>query len=64
LDPVTWKVYADFLQTMRSREGYWHALPRDVARYWRARSDVTTDVFPMGSVLGKVQLTSNGVLVT
>jgi peptidoglycan/xylan/chitin deacetylase (PgdA/CDA1 family) len=64
LDPVTWKVYADFLQTMRSREGYWHALPRDVARWWRARSDATTDVFPTGSVLGKVQLTSNSVLVT
>jgi len=38
LDPITWQVYADFLQMMRSREGYWHALPREVAAWWRARA--------------------------
>ena len=37
-DAVTWTVYAEFLQAMRRREGYWHVLPRDVARWWRARS--------------------------
>ncbi len=41
---VTRKVYADFLQAMRRREGYWHALPRDVARWWRARAASATDV--------------------
>jgi len=62
--PVTWKVYADFLRAMRRRDGYWHALPREMAQWWRARSDAATDVFPAGAVLGKVQLTPNGVAVT
>jgi peptidoglycan/xylan/chitin deacetylase (PgdA/CDA1 family) len=36
--PATWKVYADFLQAMQRRGGYWHALPKEVARWWRARA--------------------------
>jgi peptidoglycan/xylan/chitin deacetylase (PgdA/CDA1 family) len=36
--PVNWEIYADFLQAMRRRGGYWHALPREVARWWRARA--------------------------
>lgn len=63
-DPVTRKVYTDFLQAIRHRDGYWHALPMDVARWWRARADTTTDVSPTGTALGKVQLTPNGVTVT
>jgi hypothetical protein len=42
-DDTTWQVYADFLQAMREREGYWHALPRDIARWWRARSEAQSD---------------------
>jgi hypothetical protein len=42
--PVNWKIYADFLQAIRHRGGYWHALPRDTARWWRARAACTTDV--------------------
>jgi hypothetical protein len=42
--PVTWRVYADFLQAMRRREGYWHALPREAARWWRARATGAADV--------------------
>lgn len=39
VDEVTWNVYAEFLQVLRKREGYWHALPREVARWWRARAE-------------------------
>ena len=28
----------EFLKAMKGRDGYWHALPRDVARWWRARA--------------------------
>jgi peptidoglycan/xylan/chitin deacetylase (PgdA/CDA1 family) len=31
-------VYAEFLDALSAEEGMWHALPRDVARWWRARS--------------------------
>jgi peptidoglycan/xylan/chitin deacetylase (PgdA/CDA1 family) len=32
-----WRLYEDFLKNMQLREGYWHALPRDVARWWQQR---------------------------
>ena len=35
---VRWNVYTEFLHAMKRRDGYWHALPRDVARWWRARA--------------------------
>ena len=31
-------LYEAFLQAMKERGGYWHALPRDVARWWRRRA--------------------------
>jgi len=32
-------IYRAFLHALVSREKVWHALPRDVARWWRARAD-------------------------
>lgn len=40
--PVTWRVYEEFLGAMQARTGYWHALPREVARWWRARAGATS----------------------
>jgi peptidoglycan/xylan/chitin deacetylase (PgdA/CDA1 family) len=37
LNPANWKIYSDFLSAMKRRSGYWHALPRDTARWWRER---------------------------
>lgn len=34
----TWDVYYDFLVRMKQRNGFWHALPREVADWWRMRS--------------------------
>lgn len=36
--PTTWQIYNEFLATMSRRDGYWHALPHQVATWWRARS--------------------------
>ena len=36
--PATWEVYKTFLSTMKKRGGFWHALPRAVAHWWRDRS--------------------------
>jgi hypothetical protein len=38
-EPKIWNIYVDFLETMKERGGYWHALPRDVARWWRCRAE-------------------------
>ncbi len=40
LDPKFFDVYEEFLQHMSRRSGYWHALPRDVARWWRRRLEL------------------------
>ena len=36
--PANLKIYADFLSNMKHRSGYWHALPKAAARWWRERS--------------------------
>ena len=33
-EPKTWDVYHDFLVAMQRRQGYWHALPREAAKWW------------------------------
>lgn len=37
-EPANLKIYSTFLLTMKGREGYWHALPREVAQWWRNRA--------------------------
>ena len=32
-------IYGEFLDALAAEGGMWHALPREVARWWRARSD-------------------------
>jgi hypothetical protein len=59
-DPLTWKIYSDFLQAMRRRGGYWHALPRDVARWWRARTDDRGDAMDSRLVWAEVGLDEEG----
>lgn len=34
-----WNVYERFLAAMQEKQQYWNALPRDVARWWKIRSD-------------------------
>ena len=37
-DKATWEIYATFLRTVQGQP-YWHALPRDVAGWWRRRGN-------------------------
>jgi hypothetical protein len=32
-------LYRNFLKSVRDERSYWHALPRDVTRWWRRRED-------------------------
>jgi len=36
--PQTWRMYSDFLSAMATRADFHHALPRELARWWRARA--------------------------
>ena len=43
VDPAARKIYEsllDYLRTMRAEEPIWHALPREVDQWWRARSQM------------------------
>lgn len=53
-DPPTWKVYEDFLRAMHQRADYWHALPRDVARWWRDRDSAPSLAHLPGAVEGRI----------
>jgi peptidoglycan/xylan/chitin deacetylase (PgdA/CDA1 family) len=39
--PHTRRIYSEFLATMRARADFHHGLPREVARWWRARAAAT-----------------------
>jgi len=39
-EPKHFAIYATFLKHMHERSDYWHALPRQVARWWRKRAGV------------------------
>jgi peptidoglycan/xylan/chitin deacetylase (PgdA/CDA1 family) len=54
--PGTWRIYEDFLRAMSARRDYWHALPRDVARWWRARTAATSITELPGAVRGTIRL--------
>jgi peptidoglycan/xylan/chitin deacetylase (PgdA/CDA1 family) len=41
-------VYRGFLDHVRCQGQYWHALPRDVARWWQIRDATTTHRLPSG----------------
>ena len=46
--PRTWAVYEAFLGEMAERKDAWRALPRDVARWWRLRSQAPQGELPAG----------------
>ena len=48
--PATWRIYSEFLNVMSERRDHYHALPRDVAGWWRARAQSKTlDELPGGA---------------
>jgi len=56
-------VYEDFLRAMRARADYWHALPREVAGWWRARAQAVSPAALQGAVQGTVELSQDRVLI-
>jgi peptidoglycan/xylan/chitin deacetylase (PgdA/CDA1 family) len=37
LNSSAWKIYTEFLESIKNRAGYWHALPMHTARWWYKR---------------------------
>ncbi|MBM4144160.1 MAG: hypothetical protein FJ225_11305 [Lentisphaerae bacterium] len=57
----TERVYAEFLDAVRSRGGYWHALPREVARWWRDRARAGS---ANGDDAGEIRLVNGSIEAT
>jgi len=55
-DKFRFKIYAEFLQTMQQQGGYWHALPCEIAQWWRQRAN--------SEFLSKVSLDNGAIYIT
>ncbi len=48
IQPGIWHLYVDFLMVMKEKNNFWHALPRELARWWLKRvkpetTEISTD---------------------
>jgi len=48
---------------MRARNDYWHALPSEVAAWWRARASAASAADLPGAVQGTVELSPDGIRI-
>lgn len=51
-----WNIYVDFLKALKERVNYWHALPYEVARWWRRRMEWPVDPVVPKPNLGTILL--------
>ena len=59
----TWQVYVQYLQEMKRGSEYWHALPREVARWWRARASGARPEELAGAVLSEARLSGSALVI-
>ena len=57
-DP-TWNVYREFLASMKEHGGFWNALPRDAAEWWKMRSTSDIEYWKINGKMAKVQLSED-----
>jgi peptidoglycan/xylan/chitin deacetylase (PgdA/CDA1 family) len=62
-DSTTWQIYDDFLRSVREKGGYWHALPREAARWWRARSQTVDGASAPDLTWGRLELNGENLHV-
>jgi peptidoglycan/xylan/chitin deacetylase (PgdA/CDA1 family) len=62
-DGAAWDIYVEFLQAMKGQSGYWHALPREVAGWWRARAETAAGERLPGAEMGEVVLEDGGIVL-
>ena len=50
------RIYTEFLQALQKEKGYWHALARDVAAWWKTRAEKSTEVNQGDHRFGEIML--------
>lgn len=63
IDSNIWVIYQEFLQTIKDQHNYWHALPREVARWWRYRFDSSLNKFSGEITLGTLSLENDDLVI-
>jgi hypothetical protein len=62
-DADVWQVYKTFLHTIKERDDYWHALPRDVAHWWRMRMCSQPNSLLPDATLGTLTLENDNLVI-
>jgi hypothetical protein len=57
------KTYSDFLEQITYRGNHWHALPQEVARWWRLRGSAEDSASLAGAVEGVVRRHEDGLVL-
>lgn len=60
---TTWDVYEQFLNEMKKRNCYWHALPGEVAMWWKARVVPSPEIGKLGVHFSKVLLEGESIKI-
>lgn len=60
------QIYESFLQKVKERGGYWHALPGEVASWWKNRANLTNDYsgFDQQIAMAKIALNGGDIEIT
>ena len=62
-DPAKLGIYSEFLETVKQRGEFWHALPRNVARWWQDRANETTSDIANKGTLATATLVEEDVII-
>ncbi len=63
LNSNIWEIYENFLQILRDQNNFWNALPREVALWWRTRSDSSNNQIMRKSSLGTIYLENDKLII-
>ncbi len=57
------RIYTEFLQALQNEKGYWHALARDVAAWWKIRAERSPEVHQGDDQFGEIMLRGEKISV-
>ncbi len=60
---LNFKIYNDFINAVKDMDGYWSALPREAARWWRYRTEGRSGPGLPAITMGKLSLSSDGIQI-
>jgi peptidoglycan/xylan/chitin deacetylase (PgdA/CDA1 family) len=63
-DQQIWEIYINFLNAIADRDNYWHALPKEVARWWRRRAEIPMGQEPADMILGTLLLKKDRLAIS